>query len=243
MATGRASRREENEKLLRELKEGDASAEGKLMELNAGLVAGIAARFRGRGVDAEDLVQIGSIGMLKAIRSFDLSDGTAFSTYAVPLITGEIRKYLRDDGSVKVSRILKRDGAALLRAREAFVAENMREPRTEELARSCGMSPEDAAVALEAVNPPRSLSEPVTEDGTTRECVIPQRDDSLEKTVDIVALKEAIGRMCPLWRKIVYLRYFKDLSQQKTADLLGVSQVKISREEKKIFNKIREELS
>ncbi|MBQ7474826.1 MAG: sigma-70 family RNA polymerase sigma factor [Clostridia bacterium] len=237
-----ADRHAENTRLLREYKNGDEEAAEKLIRMNYGLVTGIAAGFRGRGVEQEDLVQIGSIGMLKAIRSFDLSLGTAFSTYAVPLITGEIRKFLRDDGIIKVSRTKKRDGARLLKERERFVGENMREPRLDELAAACGMTPEDAAVALEAASPVRSLSEPVSDDELTLENVIPQRDDRLERTVDRIALREAIGKLPPLWRKIVFLRYFKDYSQQQTADALGLSQVKISREEKKIFSKMREDL-
>ena len=231
----------ENRKLLEEYKNGDDSAVEKLMKLNTGLVSGIAARFRGRGVESDDLFQIGSIGMLKAIRSFDLGRGTAFSTYAVPLIMGEIRKYLRDDGLIKVSRIQKKAGATLLREREKILSETNREPRLEELAERCGLTVAEAAVALEASSPVHSLSEPVTED-MTLENVIPSADDDLGRAVDRVALSESIERLCPLWRKIIVLRYFKDYSQQKTADVLGLSQVKISREEKKIFAALRKEL-
>ena len=238
-----AERHAENMRLLEKYKNGDDSAAEKLMKLNSGLVTGAASSFSGRGVETEDLIQIGSIGMLKAIRSFDLSRGTAFSTYAVPLIIGEIRKYLRDDGLIKVSRLKKRDGARLLRERERFISENMREPRIEELASLCGMTAEDAAVALEASSPVRSLSEPVNDDDATLESMIPGRDEGIERAVDRIALREAIGDLPALWRKIVYLRYFRDLSQQQTADALGLSRVKISREEKKIFAKIREELS
>lgn len=236
-------RRAQNLRLLEEYKNGDESAVGKLMKLNTGLVAGAASSFSGRGVETEDLIQIGSIGMLKAIRSFDLSRGTAFSTYAVPLIIGEIRKYLRDDGLIKVSRLKKRDGARLLRERERFVSENGREPRIEELAGACGMTAEEAAVALEASSPVRSLSETVNGDEVPLENVIPGGDGEIERTVDNIALREALCGLPALWRKIVYLRYFRDLSQQQTADRLGLSQVKISREEKKIFAKIREDLT
>ena len=238
-----SERHAENKKLLEEYKNGDETAAEKLMKKNSGLVAGAAASFSGRGVEWEDLVQIGSIGMLKAIRSFDLSRGTAFSTYAVPLIIGEIRKYLRDDGPVKVSRIKKRDGARLLRERERFISENMREPRIEELASACGMTVEDAALALEATSPVRSLSEPVNGEDSPLESVIPGSDEGIERAIDRIALKEVISELPALWRKIIYFRYFRDLSQQQTADILGLSQVKISREEKKIFAKIREELS
>lgn len=231
----------ENRKLLEQYSKGDESAVEKLMKLNTGLVSGIAARFRGRGVENDDLFQIGSIGMLKAIRSFDLGRGTAFSTYAVPLIMGEIRKYLRDDGLIKVSRIQKKAGALLLKEREKIISESSREPGLEELAERCGMTVEDAALALESTSPVHSLSEPVTED-MTLENVIPSSDDEICRAVDRVALAEAIGKLCPLWRKIIVLRYFRDYSQQMTADALGLSQVKISREEKKIFEAMRKEL-
>ena len=138
----------ENIKYLKLFASGDESATDRLMELNWGLVTGLAYRFRGRGTDLEDLVQIGSIGMLKAIRSFDLSRGTAFSTYAVPLIIGEIRKYLRDDGPVKVSRSQKRLGAQLLKERENYIREFGSEPRIDDLAIACGVSSAEAASAL-----------------------------------------------------------------------------------------------
>lgn len=232
----------ENVKYLTLLSRGDESATAKLMELNAGLVTGLAYRFRGRGTDFEDLVQIGSIGMLKAIRSFDLSRGTAFSTYAVPLIIGEIRKYLRDDGPVKVSRTQKRLGAQLLRERENYIREQGREPRIDELASACGVSSAEAAAALESASPVHSLSEIIAGDDMSLESIIPSSDDTLGRTVEYIALSETIRTLDPLWRQIVILRYFKDYSQQQTADALGLSQVKVSREEKKIFAHMRREL-
>jgi len=233
---------EENIKYLKKYAEGDESAAERLMELNMGLVNGIAVRFRGRGTEMEDLIQIGSIGMLKAIRSFDLSRGTAFSTYAVPLIMGEIRKYLRDDGPVKVSRTQKRLGAQLLRERENIVRDKGYEPQIAELAERVGVSPQEAAAALESASPVHSLSEVVAGDDMPLESVIPSADDTLGKTVEYVALAESIRMLCPMWRSIITLRYFKDMSQQQTADALGLSQVKISREEKKIFERLRREL-
>ena len=222
---------------------GDTSAEDELMQRNSGLVNGIAHRFKGRGVEFEDLVQIGSIGMIKAIRSFDLSRGNAFSTYAVPLIIGEIRRFLRDDGIVKVSRIQKRTGAALMHARERYIAEHGVEPRLEEIAASVGVSPEEAAAALDSTSPVRSLSESIGDDDFSLEDVIPSSDDELGKMVEKVALREMINTLPPLWKKIILLRYFRDYSQQQTADALGLTQVKISREEKKIFSKLRENLA
>ncbi|MBE6613790.1 MAG: sigma-70 family RNA polymerase sigma factor [Ruminococcaceae bacterium] len=222
---------------------GDTSLEAVLMERNAPLVNGLACRFRGRGVEYEDLVQIGSIGMLKAIRSFDCERGTAFSTYAVPLIIGEIRRFLRDDGMIKVSRNQKRIGAMLMREREKYLAEQGCEPTLEILAEAVGLSPEEAAVAMDASMPVHSLSEVIGDEDYTLENVIPAAEDTLGKMLEHIALEEIIGTLPELWRKILLLRYYREYSQQQTADALGLTQVKISREEKKIFTRLRQELA
>lgn len=222
---------------------GETELESVIMERNAPLVHGLALRFRGRGVEYEDLVQIGSIGMLKAIRSFDLSRGTAFSTYAVPLIVGEIRRFLRDDGLIKVSRGQKRLGAILLREREKYLSTHGTEPSIAYLAEAAGVSPEEAAVALDASLPVHSLSDPMGDDDYTLENVLPASDDPLEEMLEHIALTEIIDGLPELWRKILLLRYYRDYSQQQTADALGLTQVKISREEKKIFAQLRKELA
>ena len=147
-----------NQALLEMATQGDERATEELMTSNLGLVRSIALKFKDRGVEYEDLVQIGSIGMLKAIRSFDLSKGTVFSTYAVPLIIGEIRRFIRDDGLIKVSRVYKQQGAQLMREREKFIIENGCEPHIDELAKACGMSPQEAALALDATAAVGSLS-------------------------------------------------------------------------------------
>lgn len=225
---------------------GDDVATEELIRLNIGLVRSIAARFTGRGTEYEDLVQIGTIGMIKAIRSFDLSRGTVFSTYAVPLIIGEIRRYLRDDGIIKVSRSCKKLGVQLMRAKNEIAAREGREAHMEEIAEMCGVSVSEAAVALDAITPISSLSDTVGgEDGMTLEGAIAD-DESIcesEKICERIALSEAISKMQPLWRKIVLLRYYRNFTQQETADALGLSQVKISREEKKIFSFLRGELA
>ena len=228
---------------LRRAAEGDREAEERLVEWNQGLVTSVAARFRGRGADFEDLVQIGSIGLLKAIRSFDLDRGFAFSTYAVPLILGEIRRFLRDDGMVKVGRGQKRTGALLMKEREAWIAEHGEEPRLNVLAERVGITPEEAAAALDAASPVRSLSESIGEDDFSLEDVIPAEDDEIGRMIENLALTETIRRLPPLWRQIIVLRYFKEYSQQQTADVLGLTQVKISREEKKIFAELRGRLA
>jgi RNA polymerase sporulation-specific sigma factor len=181
--------------------------------------------------------------MLKAIRSFDLTRGTAFSTYAVPLIIGEIRRFLRDDGIIKVSRNQKRLGARLMHQRELYLAEFGMEPSLTVLAEMAEVTVEEAAVAMDCAAPVHSLSEPIGDDDLLLENVIPSNDDSLHKIVEQIALEETIKTLPPLWKKILLLRYFRDYSQQQTADALGLTQVKVSREEKKIFTRLREELA
>ncbi len=233
----------DNLRYLREASTGDENAISHLMDVNGGLVRGLAARFRGRGAEYEDLVQIGSIGMLKAIRSFDPDRGTSFSTYAVPLIIGEIRRYLRDDGLIKVGRRQKQLGAAILRAREVFTAQNGREPHIHELAEQFGVTDAEATLSLEAISPVYSISESLgdEEEAFSLEKILPA-EDQIEKRIDQIALRESIETLPELWKKIVYLRYFREYSQQQVADQLGLTQVKISREEKKIFAALRSEL-
>ncbi len=228
--------------LIRRAQNGDDDACGEICELNGGLVRSIAVRFLSRGVEYEDLIQIGNIGMLKAIRSFDEERGCVFSTYAVPLIMGEIKRFLRDDGLIKVGREQKRLGALLLSKRQKYITDNGCEPRISELADMLGIKVEEASDALEAVSPVTMLSDPIFDD--ERACIEQTLCDEYEceRTFDKIALTQAITKMPPLWRKIVIYRYFKDMSQQKTADLLSVTQVKISREEKKIIEFLRSEL-
>ena len=234
---------EKNRELLILAAQGDEQATERLVVDNMPLVRSVALKFKDRGTEYEDLVQIGTIGMLKAIRSFDVERGTAFSTYAVPLIVGEIRKHLRDDGPIKVGREYKRMGAALLGERNRIMASTGREPSISELAARCGVSAEDAAVALDAVAPVSSLSETVYDDGgLTLEGTLPDQDsaDETDRMLDRLALSQAIGQLDPLWRKILLLRYWRNMTQQQVANVLGLSQVKVSREEKKIMERLRE---
>ncbi len=241
-----ASIYEKNTALLERVRAGDTDAEAELLEQNMGLVRTVARRFCDRGTEYEDLVQIGSIGMLKAIRSFSLERGTAFSTYAVPLIVGEIRRHLRDDGPIKVSRIYKRQGVSLLHEKNRIMQEEGRDAGISELAECCGMSVEDAAIALDAVSPVTSLSEFVYgEDSITFEGVLAdaESENESERICDRIAIAQSIGKLPPLWRKLILLRYYRNLTQQETASLLGLTQVKVSREEKKILAELRRELS
>lgn len=239
----REGRYASNPELILRAQEGDEAAMEQVVMLNMGLVRSLATRFRDRGTEMEDLIQIGTIGMIKAIRSFDLSRGTTFSTYAVPLIVGEIRRHLRDDGMIKVSRTYRRIGVALMNAQNRIRSEEGRDPTVGELAELCDISPEEAAIALDAIAPVSSLSETVYgEEGITLEGTIADEDNDIEKLSDKIALSQAIARMQPLWQKIVLLRYYRDMTQQQTADRLGLSQVKVSREEKKIMAFLREQL-
>lgn len=222
------------------------SAMEELIRKNVGLIRTIALRFCDRGVDFEDLMQIGTIGMIKAIRSFDLSRGTCFSTYAVPLIFGEIRRHMRDEGPIKIGRSYKRLGSALLNTRNRILAEEGREASISELAALCETTPEEAAMALDAMSPVVSLSDKAfgEEDGVELGALIPDEEatSEIEQISDRIALGQAIAKMPEEWRRIVTLRYYRGLTQQQTADRLGLSQVKVSREEKKILAFLREEL-
>lgn len=234
-----------NQILLEKAVNGDEKATEELMTNNLGLVRSIALKFKDRGVEYDDLVQIGSIGMLKAIRSFDLEKGTVFSTYAVPLIIGEIRRFIRDDGLVKVSRIYKQQGAQLMREREKYIMENGCEPHIDELAKICGLTSQEAAIAIDATSSVSSLSASINgeDDGFTLENTLCEERNEIDTKIEHIALSQAISSLPPLWRKIVTLRYLKEYSQQTTAKMLGLTQVKISREEKKIFAVLRKELS
>lgn len=223
--------------------EGSEDACEKLILLNQGLVRSIAARFLGRGTDYEDLMQIGNMGLLKAIRTFDFTRGCAFSTYAVPLIFGEIRRFLRDDGPIKVSRSQKRLAAQLAAERERLAAEGEPDAPLSVLASRVGVSPEEAAEAMDAALPPRSFGESVGQDeGLTLENTLFD-DGENEAAFEKLALSAAIAKLPPMRRQIVVLRYYRDFSQDQTARVLGISQVKVSREEKKILTFLREEMS
>lgn len=232
----------DNESLIKRAQEGDQAAFDEVITSNLGLVKKLALKFTDRGVDFEDLVQIGSIGMIKAVRSFDFSYNCVFSTYAVPLIIGEIRRFLRDDGMIKVSRQTKRQGIEILRKKEEFIRIHAREPRIAELAQACDITTEEVIYALEAVGPVHSLNESAGEEDSELGDFIADKNNEMDQLTDRIALNEAIGSLPELQQKIILLRYFRDLSQQQTGELLGLSQVKVSREEKKIIGKLREAL-
>lgn len=222
---------------------GDSLATEELIKKNYPLAVSLARRFSGRGVETEDLIQLALIGMLKAIKTFDLERGTAFSTYAVPLIMGEIRKFLRDDGLIKVSRENKKNGAILLNASERFQEKHGREPHINELCEITGLTKQEACDALNSSRPVASIFDPVGNNDTyTLENSLGDGGESIESAFDKIALAEAVKKLPEESRKLIALRYFKDLSQQKTAEILGISQVKVSRREKKIIEELRKSI-
>ena len=232
--------------LVSEAQAGDMAAMERLVLDNMGPVRTVAIKFRDRGTEMEDLLQIGTIGMIKAIRSFSPERGTAFSTYAVPLIVGEIRRHLRDDGPLKVSRVYKRQGVTLMHEKNRIQTEEGRDPTLSELASACGMTVEEAAISLDAISPVTSLSEFVFgEDGITYEGVLADDESTFEseRICDRVALSQSISKLPALWQRIVLMRYYRNMTQQQTAAALGLTQVKISREEKKILAALREAMS
>lgn len=232
-----------NEANLRRASGGDESAIEDLIKDNYTLVTAVARRFTGRGCDVEDLIQIGMIGMLKAIRSFDVSRGTAFSTYAVPMIMGEIKKFLRDDGLIKVGRLRKQNGYRVMKAKEMFSLQNGREARLSDISEMTGLTNEEIVEAVESITPVTSLSAVIGDgDELTVENTSAVSENPFEEEVEKMALYEALETLDETWRKIVVFRYFRCMSQQETADRLGLTQVKISREEKKIFKYLRERL-
>ena len=234
---------DENLDLLRAYREGDVEAGERLAELNTPLVYSIAGRFSGRGADMSDLVESGNIGLVKAIKTFDFSHGCVFSTYAVPLIFGEIRRFLRDDGIIKVSREEKRLSALLCAERERRLAAG-EDADIASVAASVGISPQDASSVLFASSPVRSLDEAAYDDdeGVSLGSTLCDEDAEIRQ-FDRFALHMAIEKLSESQRRLIILRYFRDLSQTETAKLLGLTQVKVSREEKKIMEILRRELS
>ena len=235
------SKYDKNPALIESYRAGNAEAGEELVLLNKPLVCALASRYTGRGTDLEELIEIGNLGLVKAINTFDLNRECAFSTYAVPLVLGEIRRYLRDDGIIKVSREYKRLLARLTKERQTRAARGEDVSLTA-LAEAVGVTPEDAASALHSGIPPRSLDECAYEDdGATLGSLVFDEDEE-GRRFDSFCVRHAIEELPELWQRIITLRYFRDLSQQDTASVLGLNQVKVSREEKKILAHLRERL-
>lgn len=227
------------EDLIRASQAGDKAATEKLVEENSGLIWAVAKRYIGRGTEAEDLYQLGCLGFLKAVEGFDLDFGTQFSTYAVPKISGEIRRFLRDDGAVKVSRGLKEQAAAIKAARNALTNALGREPTVVEISRQTGFTPEEIALAETATAATESIQRECGEEGFSLEDVLTDTE-SEEKMVEKIALRQAIDRLPEREQMVIRLRYFHGLTQERVSRVLDVSQVQVSRIEKKAIGLLRE---
>ena len=229
-----------NGELLQAAQSGDAEACEQVVRENSGLIWSIVRRYYGRGVEPEDLYQLGCLGFLKAVRGFDFSYGTCFSTYAVPKIAGEIRRFLRDDGALKVSRSVREKAQLLYSTRERLRQELHREPQISELAEATGLEVEEIARVDLASAAPESLQSE-TEEGLPLEGMLGTAAPE-EGMVERIALREAIDRLPEKERMTILLRYFKGMTQEQTARVLKVSQVQISRLEKKGLEHLRESL-
>lgn len=218
---------------------GDNDACERLLLENSGLIWSVARRYYGRGVDPEDLYQLGCLGFLKAVRGFDTSYGTQFSTYAVPKIAGEIRRFLRDDGAVKVSRGIKERAAAIKTTRNQLVHALGREPTILEISRQTGFSPEEIAMAETATAAIESIQQETGEDGFSLESVLSDTQTE-EQLVERLSLKQAIGALPEREALVIQLRYYHGLTQDRVARVLSVSQVQVSRIEKKALSQLRE---
>ncbi len=227
---------------LRSAQAGDREAAERMVTENSGLIWSVARRYFGRGVDSEDLYQLGCVGFLKAIEGYDESYGTQFSTYAVPKISGEIRRFLRDDGAIKVSRGLKERAALIRSARQTLEQRLGREPALSELSAETGLTPEEIATAETATGPAESLQRESGEEGFTLEQVLGDYGQE-ERLVERVSLREAIDALPERERQVVYLRFFHDMTQEAASRVLGVSQVQVSRIERRAVEHLRESLS
>ena len=227
------------EELIRLSQSGDQAATEKLVEENSGLIWAVARRYVGRGTELEDLYQLGCLGFLKAVEGFDPSFGTQFSTYAVPKISGEIRRFLRDDGAVKVSRGIKEQAAQIKSVRNSLTNLFGREPTVGEIARQTGLTPEEIALAETATAATESIQREVGDEGFSLEDVLTDTE-SEEKMVEKIALRQAISNLPERERTVIQMRYFHGLTQDRVAKVLEVSQVQISRIEKKAIGQLRE---
>lgn len=226
--------------LLERARAGDRLAAEEAVQRNSGLIWAVVRRYCGRGVEADDLYQLGCLGFLKALQGFDPEYGTQFSTYAVPKIAGEIRRYLRDSGPVKVSRSLREQGMSIAAARDRLRFELGREPRLSEVSEATGLTAEDIAAAELATAVPESLQQE-NSDGLTLESTLSSASGE-EAMVERIALRTAIDALPPQERDTILLRFFKGLTQQQCARILAVSQVQISRLERRALEKLRDML-
>ena len=227
---------------IRSAQSGSRDAAGELIQKNSGLIWSIARRFFGRGVDPDDLYQLGCVGFLKAVEGFREEYGTCFSTYAVPKISGEIRRFLRDDGTVKVSRSTKEQAAHIKNARFALEQRNGHEPNISELSRETGLTPEEIAFAEVATGPAESLQRESGEDGFSLELILGDYAAE-ERMIEHIALRAAIEKLPTRERQVVVLRYYHGMTQQNCAKVLHISQVQVSRLERRAIDGLKELLA
>ncbi len=220
------------EELIRRSQAGDKEAGEQLLSENSGLIWSVAKRFIGRGTDTDDLYQLGCLGFLKAVEGFDLDYGTMFSTYAVPKIAGEIRRFLRDDGTIKVSRTLKEHSASIKAARNFLTQKLGREPTVNEISEQIGITPEEIAVAETATAATESIQRENGDDGFSLENILTDTE-SEELLVEKISLRQAIDKLPEREGLVIKLRYFHGLTQERVSKVLKVSQVQVSRIEKK----------
>lgn len=232
----------EKEELLIKIKQGDEDARGRFIVGNLRLVLSVIQKFSGRGENADDLFQVGCVGLIKAIKNFDLSVGVKFSTYAVPMIIGEIRRYLRDYNSIRVSRSLKDIAYKALQTKENLMRESSTEPTLEQIAQKMEMDVKQISNALDAIQEPISLYEPVFSDGTDTLFVMDQVSDKKsldENWIEEISLREAISKLSGREKSIIMLRFFQGRTQMEVANEIGISQAQVSRLEKNAIQRIR----
>ena len=226
------------EELISQSQAGDSHSKEVLVEENSGLIWAVVRRFLGRGADADDLYQLGCLGFLKAVDGFDLKFGTQFSTYAVPKISGEIRRFLRDDGTVKVSRTLKEQAATIKTTRSRLTSALGREPTIGEISRQTGFTPEEIALAETATAATESIQRETGTEGFSLEDILTDTE-SEERMLEKIALRQAISTLPEREKSVIHLRYFHALTQQRVAKLMDISQVQVSRIEKKALTNLR----
>ncbi len=236
---------DETQALLLRAKAGDQKAREELIAGNLRLVLSVIQRFTNRGENADDLFQVGCIGLIKAIDNFNTDLNVKFSTYGVPMIVGEIRRYLRDNSTMRVSRAMRDTAYKVLQAKERYMAQHQKEPTVEEIAKLLDIPREEVVFALDAILEPVSLYEPVYSDSGDNLCVMDQVKDNKnndEAWVERIALKEAVGRLTDRERKILSMRFFQGKTQMEVSAEIGISQAQVSRLEKNALRQIRKEL-
>ncbi len=236
---------EETMALLRRTKEGDQEARRQLIEGNLRLVLSVIQRFSSRGENVDDLFQVGCVGLIKAIDNFDINQPVKFSTYGVPMIIGEIRRYLRDNSAIRVSRSMRDTAYKVLQVRERLIAETQREPTVEQIAKELDIPREDVVFAMDAIVDPVSLYEPVYSDGGDALCVMDQVRDTQntdEHWTDRIALKDALKRLDDRERRILSLRFYEGKTQMEVSAEVGISQAQVSRLEKGAINTIKKNI-